>query len=97
MVKDFCKFFAALFLIGLVNNFANVLIGAGAQIISKHFHKQDLLPLFQLMLSSCAIPMLLINFRYLSSVNSLLRISVVCGAMLIAFLVMSQCIQTNED
>ena len=97
MGKGFFRYFTALFLIGLVNNFANVLIGAGAQIISKHFHKQDLLPLFQLMLSSCAIPMLLINFRYLSSVNSLLRISVVCGAMLTAFVVMSQCIQTDED
>ena len=97
MVKGFCRHFTALFLIGLVNNFPSVLIGSGAQIITKHFHEQDFLPLFQLMLSSCAIPMLLINFLYLSSVNSLLRITVVCGAWLTAFAVMYQCMQTNED
>ena len=97
MVKGFCRHFTALFLIGLVNNFPSVLIGSGAQIITKHFHEQDFLPLFQLMLSSSAIPMLLINFLYLSSVNSLLRITVVCGAWLTAFAVMYQCMQTNED
>ena len=97
MAESFVKFFFALFFIGLVNNFSYVLIGVGAQAIADHFKKQDLMPLFQLMLVSCTIPMLVINFRYLSSVNSLLRISIVCGAMLTTFVVMSLCVQTNAD
>lgn len=97
MEDSFWKFFTVLFLIGLINNFSYVLIGTGAQSIASHFNKQDLMPLFQLMLVSCSIPMLAINFRYLSSINTLARIAVTCGAMLVSFLVMSLCLSTNES
>ncbi|OMJ91577.1 hypothetical protein SteCoe_5832 [Stentor coeruleus] len=94
-MESFWKYFAALFSVGLINNFSYVLIGVGAQTISSHFGQKNLMPLFQFMLVSCNIPILILNFRYLVSVNTLLRITISSFTMVGCFVVMSICVSTD--
>ena len=94
---SFWKCFVSLFCIGLINNFSYVLIGVGAQTIAAHFNEQNLMPLFQMMLVLCNIPMLIINLRYLATVNTLLRIALTCTTMAGSFIVMALCINTNKS
>ena len=96
-MENFWKYFLILFLIGLINNFSYVLISVGSQAIADHFNQSNLMPLFQIMLVLFSIPMLAVNFRYLSKVNSLLRITVTCVSMLLCFVLMSICLSTNSD
>ena len=96
-MEDFWNHFTILFLIGLINNFSYVLISVGSQAIADHFKHSNLMPLFQAMLVFFSIPMLAVNFRYLSKVNSLLRITVTCVSMLLCFVLMSICLSTNSD
>lgn len=96
-MEGFWKYFTALFLIGLINNFSYVLISAGSQAIADHFGETDLMPLFQLMLISFSIPILVINFRYLATVNTLFRITLVCASMAISFIVLAVCVSSNSS
>ncbi|OMJ73353.1 hypothetical protein SteCoe_27980 [Stentor coeruleus] len=96
-MESFWKYFIALFSVGLINNFSYVLIGVGAQTISSHFGQKNLMPLFQFMLVSCNIPILILNFRYLVSVNTLLRITISSCTMLICFVIMSLCVSTEAS
>jgi battenin len=90
-MEGFFKFFIVLFLVGLINNFSYVLISVGAQALSAQFGEKDLMPLFTFMLVSFNIPMLILNFRYLAGVNSLIRIVSVCIITLLAFIAMAAC------
>ena len=44
------KFFVALFVVGIINNNGYVMVAAGADLLSKDFGKEKLMPLFQLSL-----------------------------------------------
>ena len=90
-MEGFLKFFGVLFLVGLINNFSYVLISVGGQALSAQFGQQDLMPLFTFMLVALNIPVLILNFRYLSSINSLIRIIGVCIISVLSFGVMSIC------
>jgi hypothetical protein len=96
-MESFWKYFLALFMIGFVNNFSYVLISVGSQAIADHFNQSNLMPLFQIMLVLFSIPMLVVNFTYLSKVNTLLRITATCVSMLLCFVVMSICLSTDSE
>lgn len=87
----FWKYFWVLFVIGLVNNLGYVMIGVGAQDIAIHFDQENLMPLFQFTLVCFNLVVLIVNFRYLVSMNTMIRVSIIAISMGLSFVVMSIC------
>mmetsp|Transcript_10394 Transcript_10394/g.15531 ORF Transcript_10394/g.15531 Transcript_10394/m.15531 type:complete len:400 (-) Transcript_10394:711-1910(-) len=96
MVKKFYAYFTALFTIGLVNNLGYVMIASGAQALAKQFDEENFMAMFQLMLVIFSVLILVLNYRYLSAMNTMLRVCLIIGGMAFSFVLISICSATSD-
>lgn len=80
-----CKYFIALFLVGIFNNNGYVLVQAGSKSIADAFEKKDLMASFQFAMTSISICTRYANGSFLVNIPHLKRIKIVSIFQFVSF------------
>ena len=95
--RQFVKFFLLTFTVGFVNNLGYVMVATGAQLISEHFHYDNLMPLFTFMLVGFDMFMQCANVRWFLHIAHIVRFMLVTAMSVSAYVLMAICSEATSD